>query len=217
MKKNDYNINKIRQMIKDAEERLRQAKDLLKKAGGTEEETVPVYTSLNTEADHVIIGTFNGEHMLGEDGREYPVPPNYASKSKLVEGDQLKLTIQADGKFVYKQIGPIERKRVIGKVVKKDGQYFVRVDGKYYKVLLASITYFKVKAGDEVTIVVPHTGESMWGAIENVVTISPIEENVSEEDIEETLREIEENDDAAKKEKKGDDEQGEKDKEEPLW
>lgn len=217
MKKNDYNIDEIKQMIKDAEERLRQAKDLLKKAGGIEEETEPVYTSLNTGADRVVIGTFNGEHMLGEDGREYPVPPNYASKSKLVEGDQLKLTIQADGKFVYKQIGPIERKRVIGKVVKKDSQYFVRIDGKYYKVLLASITYFKVKAGDEVTLVVPHTEDSTWGAIENVVTISPVEESPTEEDIEETLKEIEENDDAAKKEKKSDGEEEEKDKEEPLW
>lgn len=213
MKKNDYNIDEIKQMIKEAEERLRQAKDLLKQAGGIEEPT-SVYTSLSGGSERIIIGTFNGEHMQGEDGREYPVPPNYASKSKLIEGDQLKLTIQADGRFVYKQIGPIERKHIIGKVIRKDNQYYVRVDGKPYKVLLASITYFKVKPGDEVTLVVPQAGESAWGAIENVVTISPIEENPSEEEIEETLKEIEAGDDAAKKEKV---ETEDKDKEEPLW
>ena len=34
----------------------------------------------------VVDGVFDGEHMIGEDGRKYLVPPNYASKSKLVEG-----------------------------------------------------------------------------------------------------------------------------------
>lgn len=213
MKKNNNHddIDEIKQIIKDAEKRLKEARELLKKAGGVDEPT-EVYTSLESGAERVIMGTFNGEHMQAEDGREYPVPPNYASKSKLVEGDHLKLTIQADGRFVYKQVGPIERKHIIGKVVKKDNQYFVRVDGKYYKVLLASITYFKVKAGDEVTLVVPQNGESAWGAIENVVTIAPVEEQFSEEEVEETLKEIEENDDAAKKEKEEN-----KDKEEPLW
>ena len=31
--------------------------------------------------------------MIGPDGKNYPVPANYASKSKLIEGDILKLTI----------------------------------------------------------------------------------------------------------------------------
>lgn len=214
MKKNNFNIDEIKQMIKEAETRLQEARDLLKKAGG-KEESIPVYTSLESGSERIVMGTFNGEHMLGEDGREYPVPPNYASKSKLIEGDQLKLTIQQDGRFVYKQVGPIERKHVIGKVVRKDSQFFVRVDGKFYKVLLASITYFKVKPGDEVTLVVPQAQESMWGAIENVVTIAPQEENISEEEIEQTLKEIEKDDEGVKKEKQNLEQ--EEDKEEPLW
>lgn len=214
MKKNNLNIDEIKQMIKEAETRLKEAKDLLKKAGG-KEEPIPVYTSLESGSERIVMGTFNGEHMLGEDGREYPVPPNYASKSKLIEGDQLKLTIQPDGRFVYKQVGPIERKHVIGKVVRKDSQFFVRVDGRFYKVLLASITYFKVKPGDEVTLVIPQAQESMWGAIENVVTIAPQEENISEEEIEQTLKEIEKDDEGVKKEKQKLEQ--EEDKEEPLW
>lgn len=206
----NYSIEEIKKMIKEAEERLRSAKDLLKKAGGIEEETAEVYTSLGDKHARVILGTFNGEHMLGEDGREYPVPPNYASKSKLVEGDQLKLTIQEDGRFVYKQIGPIDRKHIIGKVVKKNNEHYVRVDGKMYRVLLASVTYFKVKPGDEVTLVVPQSGESGWGAIENVVTVAP-QEDADEGDLEDTLKEIEDTDESVKEEKEHED------KEEPLW
>lgn len=40
-----------------------------------------------------IDGVFDGENMVGEDGNPYPVPPNYASKSKLVEGDLMRVTI----------------------------------------------------------------------------------------------------------------------------
>ena len=57
----------------------------------------------------IIEGQFDGQNMIGPDGKVYPVPANYASKSKLVEGDTLKLTIAQDGSFIYKQIGPVER------------------------------------------------------------------------------------------------------------
>ena len=57
----------------------------------------------------VIEGVFDGQNMVGSDGKTYPVPANYASKSKLVQGDILKLTIAEDGAFLYKQIGPIPR------------------------------------------------------------------------------------------------------------
>ena len=108
--------------------------------------------------------------MIGTDGKQYPVPANYASKSKLVEGDMLKLTITPDGSFVYKQIGPVERKRVIGIVSQDDlGNYVVIAEGKAYRVLLASVTYFKADPGDEVTIVVPRDSETVWAAIENLV------------------------------------------------
>ena len=73
--------------------------------------------------------------MIGPDGKNYPVPANYASKSKLVEGDIMKLTITEDGKFLYKQIGPVERKTVIGTLTSHDDQYFVEVMGKLEDIL----------------------------------------------------------------------------------
>ena len=41
----------------------------------------------------VIEGVFNGKEMVGPDGKLHGMSPNYASKSKLVEGDILKLTV----------------------------------------------------------------------------------------------------------------------------
>jgi hypothetical protein len=118
----------------------------------------------------VIEGVFDGENMIGKDGRKYPVPPNYASKSKLVPGDKLKLTISPDGTFIYKQIGPVERAKIIGTLEEDDGKFKVFAEGKYYNVLLASVTYFKAKPGDKLTIIVPKDQESDWAAVENLIT-----------------------------------------------
>jgi hypothetical protein len=107
--------------------------------------------------------------MIGPDGKSYPVPANYASKSKLVQGDQLKLIIGEDGTFIYKQIGPVERKKLIGTLNLKDGAYFVEARGKEYHVLFASVTYFKAQPGDQVTMVIPQEGDAEWAAIEAVI------------------------------------------------
>lgn len=118
----------------------------------------------------VIEGVFDGENMIGPDGKQYSVPANYASKSKLVEGDILKLTITANGTFVYKQIGPIERARVVGGLERSaGGEYFALVDGKRWRLLTASVTYYKGESGDEAVILVPKNGESKWAAVENIV------------------------------------------------
>lgn len=119
----------------------------------------------------VVEGIFDGTHMVGSDGKQYAIPPNYASKSKLVEGDLLKLTIAPSGKFMYKQIGPIERERVVGYVEQDQvtKQFSVTADGKKWNVLTASITYFKGEIGDEAVILVPKNNPSKWAAVENVV------------------------------------------------
>jgi hypothetical protein len=105
--------------------------------------------------------------MVGSDAKTYPVPANYASKSKLVQGDILKLTIAEDGAFLYKQIGPVPRKQVVGALKLEGGHYFVDVGTKSYRVLLASVTYFKAKPGDQVSVNVPEEDDNVeWAAIE---------------------------------------------------
>lgn len=118
----------------------------------------------------IIEGVFDGENMIGPDGKQYSVPANYASKSKLVEGDILKLTITANGTFIFKQIGPIERARVIATLERAgEGNFVAAADGRKWRLLTASITYYKGEPGDEVVILTPKAGESQWAAVENVV------------------------------------------------
>src|SRR3989339_2214504 len=125
---------------------------------------------LATEGEQNIIeGVFDGQNMMGPDQKIYPVPANYASKSKLIPGDILKLTIKPDGAFLYKQISPAERKRVKGPLVSEDGQFQVLVNNKAFNVLLASVTYFHANEGDEITLIIPSAQDSDWGAIENVL------------------------------------------------
>jgi hypothetical protein len=123
------------------------------------------------DGGRVIEGVFNGELMVGSDGNEYVVPPNYASKSKLIEGDILKLTITPDGSFIYKQIGPIERQRVVGELIydKEEDEYSVVSDKKSWRVLPASVTFFKGDPGDEAVILIPKDEPSRWAAVENII------------------------------------------------
>lgn len=121
--------------------------------------------------DRIIEGVFDGQSMVGPDGKQYSVPANYASKSKLVEGDILKLTITPRGSFIYKQIEPIERRRVIGTLNynEANGEYSVVAEEGKWKVITASVTYFKGDPGDEVVVLIPQKGNSKWAAVENII------------------------------------------------
>jgi len=166
----------IKELIESAESNLRSAKQILNELAG--HKSKDIFTKMAKELDSevkdeegskIIEGVFNGETMTDSDEKEYPVPANYASKSKLIPGDILKLTIRTDGAYLYKQIGPIERKNLIGTLTYEDGEYKVIAEGKAYKVLLASVTYFKGEVGDNVSLIVPELEESDWGAIENIL------------------------------------------------
>lgn len=119
----------------------------------------------------ILEGVFDGQHMVGSDGRQYLVPPNYASKSKLVEGDILKLTIAPNGTFLFKQIGPIERTRLMGILTRDEhtGDWKIVANGKKYSVLTASVTFFKGSVGDDAVILVPKSAPSRWAAVENII------------------------------------------------
>lgn len=123
----------------------------------------------STASGKMVEGIFDGQNMVDSDGQTYPVPANYASKSKLVEGDGMKLTITDEGKFVYKQIAPTDRKTIVGVLIQEDGQYKVLAEGKAFRVLLASVTFYRAEVGDQVTILLPKEGEAMWGAVDAVI------------------------------------------------
>lgn len=162
------------QLLDEAIGLLQQAIRLLGQVPGAAA-AMPSRPSVSLETDdgdaRVIEGVFDGQRMIGPDGRHYSVPANYASKSKLVEGDLLKLTITPKGAFVYKQIGPIPRRRLLGELIRSAGSsdFVVKVGSEKYKVLTATVTYFRGAEGDEVTILVPESGQSTWAAVENII------------------------------------------------
>ena len=167
MDKDDKKLSEIRTLLDDAEANVQAAKRLLFEQ--LYQEQAGVLDVCNDGKSTIVEGVFNGTDMIDKFGKKYPVHQNYSSKSKLVPGDQLKLSIAEDGTFVFKQIGPIERKRVIGKLTKVDDGWRVTCEKKKYNVLPASVSYFKAKDNDKITIIVPKTGESDWAAIENLV------------------------------------------------
>lgn len=169
-------INDLLDSIENAQANLLKAKTIISEMGPDElkrvaEKAREVGAVEQQKTQKIVEGVFNGQNMVGPEGEVYTVPANYASKSKLVEGDILKLTIARDGSFVYKQIGPVERKRVIGTLVRDDetGEFMAVTNGDSYKLILASVTYYKGDPGDKVVALVPREGGSKWAAVENII------------------------------------------------
>ena len=158
-------IKRLKSLIQEAETSLAAAKELLVSLVG--EDSTVAAAMHDDVMGKIIEGVFDGQTMVGSDGKTYPVPANYASKSKLVQGDILKLTIADDGAFMYKQIGPIPRKQVVGVLIQENGHYYVDVNGRKLRVLLASVTYFKAKPGDQVSVNLPEDDSAAeWAALE---------------------------------------------------
>lgn len=173
---NSKKLTLLKEILEGAEENLRTARRILTEMVGGEtlehEKAKYLPASRSEGSERIVEGVFDGENMVGPDGKIYRIPPNYASKSKLVEGDHLKLTIKEDGTFLYKQIGPVERHRVVGALLREGSDWRVTAEGKVYKVLLASVTYFRGTPGDEVVLLVPKQGPAKWGAVENLIKAS---------------------------------------------
>lgn len=162
-------IKRLRSLIGEAETSLAAARELLSSLVG-EDPTIVTQTTRDEPTGKIIEGVFDGQNMVGNDRKTYTVQANYASKSKLVEGDVLKLTILEDGTFLYKQIGPIPRRQIVGTLTQKDGHFYVEVGDKSYRVLLASVTYFKAKTGDQISISIPQNNpDAEWAAIESAL------------------------------------------------
>lgn len=189
-------LSLLKEMLENAEAHIKTARQILNELSPEENGTPSKGKSLKSkyskiastlpesgipsDGEKIVEGVFDGQNMIGKDHQLYPVPANYASKSKLVAGDALKLIIGRDGSFIYKQIGPVERKRVTGTLIQEEGQYKILADGNIYKVLLASVTYFHAEIGDKVTVLVPEAGESEWATIENILPTNAAMENPEE-------------------------------------
>jgi len=169
----DPKLVEIQKLLDAADGNLSSARTMIRELTGGDAVPLDIDKKLEglatTDEGKVIEGVFDGEAMVASDGQTYPVPPNYASKSKLVEGDTLKLTIADDGSFVFKQIAPVDRRNAVGTLALEDGNYTISAEGKKYKVLTASVTFYKANPGDQITIVLPKEHDAVWAVMENVI------------------------------------------------
>lgn len=122
-------------------------------------------------------GAFDGQFMVTVEGKKYQVPPNYASKSRLVVGDSLELVREATGdtegdqNFVklIKKVARIEKEGIL---TKKEFQWAAVTDEGTYWVLPASVEFYNGEIGDRVKLLLPEDyrerGEVEWAAVDEV-------------------------------------------------
>ncbi len=175
--KNKKTIVAIRDFIINAEKSIKSAKKLLKDVLDENNINLEIKVDLDTKGlnsynsddSKIVEWVFTWEEMLGSDKNSYPVPANYSSKSKLVQGDKLKLTIMPNGKMLYKQIAPIERTFITWLVTKEKDKFQVVAEGNTYDLLTAAVTHFKANIWDSVTVIIPTWKQATFAAIEAVV------------------------------------------------
>jgi hypothetical protein len=99
------------------------------------------------------------------------VPKNYAAKSLLIVGDELK-KYQEDGADKFVIFNKIPRKKVKGTLSKKDGRYFVLLDNnKSFQLSKQAVEFRNLKHGDEVIVVIPEKDNgSDFAAIDKLAT-----------------------------------------------
>ena len=130
--------------------------------------TAPIAQAISS--DQAIEGVFDGRQLIAEDGSFHIVPENYASKSRLVEGDLLSLHA---GRF--KQVHRVKRKKLTATIASIDAKWGTvsAEDGIAYRVLKAPLTFFKLKRGQKISIDTPETPGAQWAAV-----VEPLEQTV---------------------------------------
>ena len=170
-------IQAIKDFIITAEKSLKSAKkllnDLIKENNidlnkDIELETTWLHT-YNSEDSKIIEWVFTWEEMYWVDWNKYPIPANYASKSKLVQWDKLKLTIASNWKMTYKQIAPIERETVVWLLTEDKWKYQAVVDGEVYDLLTAAVTHFQANIWDKLSLIIPKWKKATFAAIDWII------------------------------------------------
>lgn len=115
-------------------------------------------------------GVFDGVNIVTESGEEYCIPSNYTSKSKLIEGDIIRIIISDGGQVICKQIELTVREGIVAEAFEmENGEVALLHNGKAYKISVASKTFWNIKNGDKVLAKIPKNGTGKWAAVEMVI------------------------------------------------
>ncbi|OGC47585.1 hypothetical protein A2886_02240 [candidate division WWE3 bacterium RIFCSPHIGHO2_01_FULL_42_13] len=160
MKNAQNRVNNIESLLRSAERDLRTATKLLN----------TLKEDISTSYDDVpgTLGVFDGTHMVTPDGKKYEVNPNYAAKSLLVAGDNLKMVEDA-GKLLFKQVSKVERKTLEGILNKKEGNWYALTDSGSYRLLDVAVEFRQGEVNDELIVLIPAGSPNVeWAALEKM-------------------------------------------------
>ena len=163
----ETDIKRARMLIENTEQGLSSRKSV-----SIDDVAWQLQTHTNPEdATQIVEWIYNGYFMVGSDKKKYPVPMNYASKTKLIPGDVLKLRVMEDGKLIYKLIGQANRKYVKATLSKTDENKFTALtdNGDIYYLNQAAVTYYKWTTGNELSIIVNADWIGNYAAVEAVI------------------------------------------------
>jgi hypothetical protein len=171
------NVQAIIQALNAAETNIKLAKSLLSGVSAAS----PSKAKKSPRDIPGISGVFDGESMVAEDGKKYPVNPNYAAKSRLVVGDSLKM-IKEDGKNFFKQVEKVEREKLEGVLSKKGDQYVAVTDEGEYRLLPEAVEFYESAAeGDRVEVLVPKANKKApFAALDALVVLEKEKEEEEE-------------------------------------
>lgn len=124
-----------------------------------------------------IYGKLAEDGFQGDDGKTYPISANYISKSRLLIGDTLKM-IFSDNGIIFKQVELVPRRTSYAcvRVAEDSGDcYAVIESGEAYKIPRESASYFKLRNGDEVMVIIPLSNGDSNGmcALDGVIKNTP--------------------------------------------
>lgn len=121
-------------------------------------------------------GIFDGEFMVTTEGVRHEVPKNYAAKSLLINGDELK-RMEQDGKVAFKIVNKVPRKKIEGLLSKKDGRYVILSDSGTFNLQKNAVEFRNIKQGEWVLAVIPETGSANnFAAVDKVIKKEPKKE-----------------------------------------
>lgn len=121
---------------------------------------------MTTQKTQYDFGIYNGKYVVCGD-KKWTVNENYASKSAIIDGDRLDVTYTPGAYPQFKVVDRVFRRFVLAKIVCRDGRIYAQCEGKNYRILGATITFYRLKLGDIVMAEIAEKG-SVYAAITGI-------------------------------------------------
>ncbi len=107
-----------------------------------------------------LVGKYDGMFMVTEAGKKYPVPDNYAAKTKLLYGDKLKMIEGPEGRR-FKLLEEVERAEEGAQLALKDGRFEALGKDASFKLLQGAVRFWNGEEGDKLKILLPKGGKNV--------------------------------------------------------